>query len=405
MTYGINFRSSLCNLRDFDVTKQLPQDIMHTLLEGSVQYELRHILSYYINMGEFTLVELNAAIMCQKYGYTEIADKPGPLRESVFAGDEKYKLKYKAAQARLFLRLLPFILCSLVTDHNQVYQLITELLAIVQILFSPVVSLRTLNLLELLIDEHLCHFKNVFPEVNITPKQHYMVHLPKMIKQLGPLVRHSCFGFESAHNYFKELARKQNFKNLPKSLAERCQLKECSNFGDSTEDAKSHHLFGTERKCGVLSLASSAEKLFLREKMDDLGLLPGVKLKDLYKSTWVVCHGTKFCRDGVILCNINEDLLLPIFGSIQKIWVLSDFIYFQYVPFETVCFNETFQAYHVRATECHQGNDGLYAYESLVDYSVFHTHENGLGELFIPVKYDIDDLLEQHVKGTNPLKF
>lgn len=42
-TYGINKRSSLCNLPDFDVTKQLPQDIMHTLLEGTVQYELRFV--------------------------------------------------------------------------------------------------------------------------------------------------------------------------------------------------------------------------------------------------------------------------------------------------------------------------------------------------------------------------
>lgn len=79
--------------------------------------------------------------------------------ESVFRGQEKYKLKYKAAQARLFLRLLPFILCTLVTYDNPVYQLLTKLLAIVQILFSPVISLRTLNLLKLLIAEHLGNFK------------------------------------------------------------------------------------------------------------------------------------------------------------------------------------------------------------------------------------------------------
>lgn len=42
-TYGINKRSPLCDLPDFDVTKQLPQDIMHTLLEGTVQYELRFV--------------------------------------------------------------------------------------------------------------------------------------------------------------------------------------------------------------------------------------------------------------------------------------------------------------------------------------------------------------------------
>ena len=40
-TYGINKRSFLCDLPDFDVTRQLPQGIMRTLLEGTVQYELR----------------------------------------------------------------------------------------------------------------------------------------------------------------------------------------------------------------------------------------------------------------------------------------------------------------------------------------------------------------------------
>ena len=45
--YVINKRSYLANLRDFDITTQLPQDVMHTLLEGSVQYELQIILLSY----------------------------------------------------------------------------------------------------------------------------------------------------------------------------------------------------------------------------------------------------------------------------------------------------------------------------------------------------------------------
>ena len=44
-TYGVNHRSVLCDLDGFDITTQLPQGIMNTILEGVVQYELRHILS------------------------------------------------------------------------------------------------------------------------------------------------------------------------------------------------------------------------------------------------------------------------------------------------------------------------------------------------------------------------
>ena len=54
-TYGINLKSPFCGLSTFDVTKQLPQDIMHTLLEGVVQYEARLVLLLYIRNGTLTL--------------------------------------------------------------------------------------------------------------------------------------------------------------------------------------------------------------------------------------------------------------------------------------------------------------------------------------------------------------
>ena len=57
--YGINKRSYLTNLRGFDIATQLLQNIMHTLLEGLVQYELRILLLSYIKSKDFTLEELN----------------------------------------------------------------------------------------------------------------------------------------------------------------------------------------------------------------------------------------------------------------------------------------------------------------------------------------------------------
>ena len=49
-TYGLTNRSLLCELPTFDVTQQLPQDVMHTLLEGVVQYEVRLVLLHYISV-------------------------------------------------------------------------------------------------------------------------------------------------------------------------------------------------------------------------------------------------------------------------------------------------------------------------------------------------------------------
>ena len=403
VSYGINHRTSLCDLQDFDITVQLPQDIMHTLLEGTVQYELRHLLQHYIDAGQFTLTQLNAAIANQEYSYSEVSDKPGPLKESVFSGNECYKLKYNAAQARLFLRLLPFILCSLVDVSDGYYKLLEEQIAIVQIVFSPVVSVDTLNVLRVLIAEHLSRFKHKFPNANIIPKQHYMIHIPTMIKQLGPLIRHSCFGFESAHNYFKEVARRQNFKNLTKSLAERCQLNECSNFADPNDKSSCHPLFSSERKYGVLNCANELSRKSLRSKLDMFGMIPGVELQNVYRTSWVICHGTKFCKGGFIMYSVNELLMLPIFASITEIWVIGDFIYFECLPFETQCFSNTYQAYQIKESSTESGHI-ISAYEHLVDYNIFHVHKDCLKDLYISVKYEIKDLMMQHLKGCNPLK-
>ena len=47
--YGINRQSALCDLAYFDVTKQLPQDIMHVLFEGVIPRHVELILTYAVS--------------------------------------------------------------------------------------------------------------------------------------------------------------------------------------------------------------------------------------------------------------------------------------------------------------------------------------------------------------------
>ena len=289
-TYGINRRSALTELPGFNVTKQLPQDTMHTLLEGTVQYEVRMVLLHFIENGDITLTKLNSAILNHNYRYLETSAKPGPLRETVFSGEERYKLKYNAAQIRLFLRVLPFILSPIIDTSDEHYIFLVEL---IQIVFSPVIKLESTQYLKLMIQEHLIKFKELCPGMNITPKQHYLVHIPSTIKSLGPPMRSSCFTFESA--------KKQNFKNLPLSLAKGHQLLECSNLGDDQEGPSSHPLFSTEKKYGVLHAAKENELTFLQQKFKEFGLLPGVHPENVYNATWVVLNGTEFSKHATLL--------------------------------------------------------------------------------------------------------
>ena len=75
----------------------------------------------------------------------------------------------------------------------------------------------------------------------------------------------------------------------------------------------------------------SAKRNF-RHNLDNCGLLPGVHPLNVYKCSWVTIHGTKFCKEGVIMRGIDESRMLPICASITQIWIVSD----------------TYQAYHAQ---------------------------------------------------------
>ena len=239
---------------------------MHTLLEGTVQYELRLVLNKFIKENQFTLEQLNGSILNHPYSLAETADKPIPFRDSVFNGDEKYKLKYNASQARVFLKLFPFIVGPLVDMQDEYFKYIVDLMEIVSLTFSPVVTSFGLDSLEEKIAKHLANFKELFSEQNLLPKHHYMIHIPNMVRQLGPMIRSSCFSFEATHYYFKELAKKQNFKNVTKSLAYRWQNLDCCYLSDAQATSQSHPLFKNSQVFGPLLPASEEEKSILQQK-------------------------------------------------------------------------------------------------------------------------------------------
>ena len=100
-THGIIYRSCLLNIPDFDMTKQLPHDIMHVLLEGVVPYECQLALSALMDQGLFSLDDFNFALQRFEFNYSDCKSKPEALKSSVFVTGER-KLEYSAENARVF---------------------------------------------------------------------------------------------------------------------------------------------------------------------------------------------------------------------------------------------------------------------------------------------------------------
>lgn len=79
-TYGVTDKSILNDVSSFDLINQLPQDIMHVLLEGVVPHELQLMLYDFLIVRKlFTLETLNERICSFCYSTNEAHDKPTPL--------------------------------------------------------------------------------------------------------------------------------------------------------------------------------------------------------------------------------------------------------------------------------------------------------------------------------------
>jgi len=81
--------------------------------------------------------------------------------------------------------------------------------------------------------------------------------------------------------------------------------------------------------------------------------------------------------------------------------VISDFVYFEVDLMSTLSFDKQYQAYNVEYMN--PSFFKYYSYNSIVDYNVFHIKTTADGNMYIPVKYDIDDLLEEHLHFYNPI--
>lgn len=80
VTYGVLYSSPLNKISNFHVVEQLPQDIIHVLLEGVIPHELTLMLDNFIcEKGYLTLVQLNDRIACFAYSLHEVKDKPSPI--------------------------------------------------------------------------------------------------------------------------------------------------------------------------------------------------------------------------------------------------------------------------------------------------------------------------------------
>lgn len=223
------------NLSHFHVIFGYPPDLAHDVFEGIIQVELAHCLRVLISKKLFTLADLNNAILKFPYKWADRTNKPHVVSQS-FSSTKT--VGGNAHENWSLLQFLPILVGSFVPEDEPAWLVLMDLKDITELVVAPVHSDDSLAFLESKITEHRQRYKELFPDIKLLPKHHYLEHneahyLQQMIRLFGPVVVQWTMHFEAKHSFFKQvISHTSCFKNVPlislKALDDDCFPSELS---------------------------------------------------------------------------------------------------------------------------------------------------------------------------------
>ena len=157
------------------------------------------------------------------FGYLEKKNKPTNIKLDCGG----HGIGLNASQTLCLITNIPFIFGDLVPEDDLHWRLMLLLLNIINIVFSySITEGMTVYLKHLIIEHHqlLLNITNSSKNCtnNLIPKHHFMVHYPRCIRKIGPLICIWTMRFKARHKFFKDCVK--NFKTLTVSLAKKHQF-------------------------------------------------------------------------------------------------------------------------------------------------------------------------------------
>ena len=92
-----------------------------------------------------------------------------------------------ATQTWCLARVLPLLVGDLVPEGHEHWENFLQLVTIMDYVFGHVTSPSLADYLGVLIEDFLIEFRRLYPERQLTPKMHYIIHLPSWIKRFTAL--------------------------------------------------------------------------------------------------------------------------------------------------------------------------------------------------------------------------
>ncbi|KAJ8017637.1 hypothetical protein HOLleu_44812 [Holothuria leucospilota] len=337
---GVKRESVLNDCAYFHILSNYSLDVMHDLLEGVVQYEIKLVLSQFVLKREPPLISysnLSNELHTYDYGSTEKSNKPSFIKLK----SPGNAIGQKAMQAWCLIRHLPLMIGHLMQDEDMPYfDLLLRLLDCMDIIFSPKVTHGLIAQLGILIAEHHTKFREVFPDQPFIPKHHFMVHYPTCLREVGPLIHVWCMRYEAKHDYFCQVAESsRNFKNICKTVAKKHQISQMYHF-ISKQPLETFHVGpGSEIVIANLTLGC-VESVIAR-------VPNATQHTELFDANWVEICGTEYKQKHILVYDVEE---MPSYGQIQNILIHNGVVYFVLRIWITMYYKTLFHAFAVKET-------------------------------------------------------
>lgn len=336
--HGVKTHSVLNYLNFFNIFDNLTVDIMHDILEGVVELEVKLFFkSLVLEEKVITLESLNNRIRTFNYGMLESKNCPG----TISLDKPGNSLGQKAIQTWCLMRFLPLIIGDIVQPNDIVFskwQVLLLLLDIMDIVFAPKCSTNMITILRQLIEEHHSSFKRVFGH-RLIPKHHFMTHYPTILRLMGPLSHLWAMRYEAKHAYFTQLAPTLKcYKNICLTLATRHQQFMAHKWTNK-------NVLEQPQTVGKSKFVTVGNVLYSDIIVNHLGL----ELKDQIVSVDWIKIGF-FYKKQFMLCVGIDDFDLPIFHRIQFIFLFNETTYFVTQVWNTCNFDLNSHSYIVKQT-------------------------------------------------------
>lgn len=193
--------------------------IMHDIFEGVGAFALEEVFGYCINHKIATFQQIQSMVHCYNFGVLSKKNIPSKINL------DKKNLGQNASQALCLILHIPYILSVFKNELENVWDIVTTLLQIIQIVMSKEIKESDINRLAELIQKHLMCMKTYFNK-RLKPKHHFLLHYPTVIRQMGPVIYLWTMRMEGKHQYFKQIANQtKSFVNIKKTLAKKHQEK------------------------------------------------------------------------------------------------------------------------------------------------------------------------------------